>query len=106
MVWPDYVPIFTANDMIDPPPTEYEIGRKKSFIGWLKHLFLYYTDPEDKDCIQIRPEDRKNYEKVLDIVKKECKIKDIHHFEDTTTRKSQAATLNKVCRKLGYKHEV
>ena len=104
MVWPEEVPVFTADDIIGPPPKEYEEGNKRSFIGWLKHLFLYYTLPDDPDCIQIRPEDRKNYEKALDIARKECKIKEPHRWEETATRKKQAGMLNQICRKLGYKY--
>ena len=104
MVWPEEVPVFTADDIIDPPPKEYEEENKRSFIGWLKHLFLYYTTPDNPDCIHIRPEDRKNYERALDIAKKECKIKNVHEFEETATRKKQAAVLNQICRKLGYKY--
>lgn len=106
MVWPDYVPIFNADDIIDPPPKEYEEGKRRSFLGWLKHLFLYYTCSDNPDCVQIRPEDRKNYERALDIARKECKIKEPGEWEETATRKAQAGALNKICRKLGYVRKI
>jgi hypothetical protein len=99
-LFPKSVPVFTADDIIEPPPKEYEEGNKKSFLGWLKHLFLFH-EPEP-GYLQIRPEDRQNFEKVLDIVRKECKIKEPGEWEETATRKKQATVLNKICRKLGY----
>jgi hypothetical protein len=108
MVWPDVVPVFTVDDIIEPPATEYEEGDKKSMVGWLKHLFLYYTCPDDPDCVQIRQEDRKDYKKVLDMVRKECTIgikTSVEEWEETASRKKQAAVLNVVRKKLGYVDE-
>ena len=105
MVWPEEVPVFTADDIIDPPPKEYEEGNKRSFIGWLKELFLYVKCEDNPDCIQITTESRKIYNSVLDILKKECKIKEPHKWEETATRKAQAAALNKIRKKLGYTQE-
>jgi hypothetical protein len=108
MVWPDVVPVFTVDDIIEPPATEYEEGDKKSMVGWLKHLFLYYICEDDPDCVQIRQEDRKDYKKVLDIVRKECtigKTDSLESWEETASRKKQAAVLNTVRKKLGYVDE-
>lgn len=105
MVMPEQMPVFTVDDIIEPPSLEYEDGDKKSFVGWLKHLFLYYQCEDDPECEQIRPEDRKDYEKVLDIAKKQCKMKDVGEWEETATRKQQAAALNKIRKKLGYTEE-
>jgi hypothetical protein len=106
MNWPEYVPVFTVDDIIEPPAKEYEDDQgRKSMVGWLKYLFLYYTCPEDPDCVQIRPEDRKDYRKVLDMVRKECKMgraDSLESWEETASRKKQAVLLNLICRKLGY----
>lgn len=99
---PHSVPVFTVEYIIDPPPKEYEIGNKKSFVGWLKYLFLFCPCEDDSECIQIQDQDRKDYQKVLDIAWKECKIKDVDKWEETASRKKQAACLNKIRKKLGY----
>lgn len=105
MVWPDEVPVFTYDDIIEPPSTEYEVGDRRTFVGWLKELFLYYKCEDKPECIQIRPEDRKDYQKVLDIARNLCKIKEPGEWEETATRKAQAAALNKIRKKLGYTQE-
>jgi hypothetical protein len=104
-VWPEQVPIFTVDDIIDPPPKEYEEGDKRSFIGWLKELFLYVPCEDNPDCIQITTESRKNYKQALDLARSECKIKEPEAWEETATRKAQAAALNKIRKKLGYTQE-
>ena len=104
-MWPESVPCFTVDDILEPPSPEYEVGDQRTFIGWIKHLFLFQQCEDNPDCIQILPEDRKDYEKVLDIARKECKIKDVEAWEDTATRKKQAACLNKIRKKLGYTEE-
>jgi len=108
MVMPDSVPVFTYNDIIEPPAVDYEVGDKKTMVGWLKHIFLYHTCEDNPDCMQIRPEDRKDYEKAVDIARKECKIgskASMEEWEDSATRKRQAAVLNAVRKKLGYTEE-
>lgn len=105
MTWPEYVPVFTYDDMIEPPVREYEDGDKKSFLGWLKEMFLYIPCEDNPDCIQITTESRKNYNKALDIARKECKIKEPEEWEETATRKAQASALNTIRKKLGYTQE-
>ena len=105
MVMPEQMPVFTVDDIIEPPAQEYEDGDKRSFIGWLKHLFLFRTCEDDPDCIQILPEDRKDYENAIDTARKICKIKEPESWEDTATRKKQAAALNKIRKELGYTDE-
>lgn len=104
-MWPEYVPVFTADDIIDPPPQEYEEGDKRSFVGWLKDMFLYVPCEDNPECIQITAESRKNYEQALDISRVECKIKVPHEWEEMASRKAQAAALNKIRKKLGYIQE-
>ncbi len=106
MVMPTTMPVFVHSDILPPPAEEYEDGDQRTTIGWLKHLFLYYTVPDKPDCMQIRPEDRKDYEKAVDILKRECKIRgSLIEWEDKTTQKKQAGCLNVVRKKLGYVEE-
>lgn len=104
---PEIFPVFTVNDILTPPSKEYEYGEKRTVIGWLKHLFLYYNPDGNPDLIMIRPEDRKDYEKALDIFCRESKIKasGLHDWEDRHSRKQQCAALNRLRRKIGYVHE-
>ena len=86
-------------------PGNTRFGERKSTIGWLQYIFLYYICEDDPDCVQIRPDDRKDYNKAVDILKKECKIgvrESLLDWESQATRKSQAAALNKLRKKLGY----
>jgi len=101
-VWPEFVPCFTVEDILEPPSAEYERGECRTFVGWLKELFLYVKCEDNPDCIQITTESRQNYKKALDIARTECKIKEPHKWEETASRKAQAAALNKIRKKLGY----
>jgi len=108
LTWPDIIPVFTVDDIIPPPPKEYEdkYGRR-SFIGWLKEIFLFEYE-DNKDYLWISVESRKNYKEVLDLARKECKIgakKSFEEWEETASRKKQAAVLNAVRKKLGYVDE-
>lgn len=108
MTFPEVFPVFTYNDILEPPASEYAEGDKKTMVGWLKDLILFHTCEDNADCLQVRPEDRKDYEKALDIVRKECKMgarDSIDEWEETATRKRQAAVLNVVRKKLGYTEE-
>lgn len=104
---PEVFPVFTVDDILEPPSEEYEIGEKRSTVGWLKHLFLYHYLDKNKKLLVIRSEDRKDYKKALDkfrsvnIIKKE----DLHKWEDRVSRKQQAAALNKLRKSMGYTNE-
>ena len=102
---PETVPVFSYKHILEPPAAEYEVGEQKTMIGWLKYLFLFSVCEDQPECIQITIEDRKDYKKVLDIVRKECKIgvkESLNDWEDAATRKEQANILNAVRKKLGY----
>jgi hypothetical protein len=105
MVWPKHVPVFTIEDIVPPPAKEYEdMYGRKTVVGWLKELFLYYQCEDDPNCIQIRPEDRKDYDSVIDKVKKLCKIKEnLHDWEMKASRTKQVVVLNRLMKKLGYR---
>lgn len=103
--WPDQVPVIKASDIIEPPATEYEQGDKRTFVGWLKEVFLYVKCDDNPNCIQITTESRKNYEQALDIARRECKIKEPDEWEETATRTKQAQAYNTIRKKLGYTKE-
>lgn len=105
MTWPEEVPVFTAQDILEPPAKEYECGECRSFIGWLQELFLFVKCDDNPDCIQITTESRKNYNKALDIARTECKIKEPGEWEEAASRTKQAAALNIIRKKLGYTKE-
>lgn len=98
---PEYMPVFTVDHIHQGEGYEDGKGRFTS-VGWLKELFLYHY--LDKESLEIRPSDRKDYEKVVDKFRKISKIKeeDLHDWEDVTSRKKQAACLNKLRKALGY----
>ena len=107
-MFPDSIPVFTPDDIIEPPAQEYEDGEQRSFVGWLKHLFLYSQCEDNPDCLQITEQDRKDFKKVLDTTRKQCIMKHgetLNDWEDRTTRKTQASVLNKVREQLGYTEE-
>lgn len=102
---PEYFPVLTADDIIEPPPKEYEAGEVRSTVGWLKHLFLFQPCEDKPDCIQITTEDRKDFKNVLDkfrIVNKMKKGENIDEWEETASRKKQASALNKLRKAMGY----
>jgi len=105
MTIPEWFPVFTPDDILEPPSEEYEVGEVRSTIGWLKHLFLYSFCEDSPDCLQITDQDRKDYRMALDRLKKVCTMKkneDIGEWEDKTSQKKQATALNKLRRSLGY----
>jgi hypothetical protein len=100
MPWPEEVPVFRPEDILISPD-EYEIGNKRTTVGWLKHLFLY--DQIDSQHIWITDESRKNYKTALDRLQKIGIIKESpNYWEDGVTAKKQASLLNKLMRSLGY----
>ena len=102
---PESMPVFTYEDILEPPPVEYEVGDIRSTVGWLKHLFLFRICEDQPHCIQITPEDRKDYQKAVDkfrILSKIKKGESIDRWEETASRKAQAAALNKLRKSLGY----
>jgi len=105
---PETIPVFTYDDIIEPPAKEYEEGDRKTAVGWLKHLFLFDNVEGDPNLIWITPESRKFYQKALDLLRAECTMKrgeTAEDWEETATRKAQAVALNKVRKKLGYTEE-
>lgn len=109
IMYPEYIPVFTVDDIIPPPAKEFEDDQgRRSMVGWLKELFLIDYDPDDSNYIWISQESRKIYEKALDIARKECKMDKkttAERWEEKATRKAQAAALNAVRKKLGYTQE-
>jgi hypothetical protein len=102
---PTSMPVFTIDDILEPPSEEYEVGEVRSTIGWLKHLFLYSRCPDQPDCINISTEDRRDYKMAVDKFRFCAKMKktdSLSDWEDETSRKTQASTLNKLRRSLGY----
>jgi hypothetical protein len=102
MVWPEFVPLFTTDDILISD-TEYESKNgKKTTIGWLKELFLYQKI--GKDLMIITDEDRKIFKNVLD---KFCKLHTIkvdrlHDWEEKEKPNKQSKALNQLMRQLGY----
>ena len=102
---PETFPCLKPEDIIDPPAQEYEEGDRKSTIGWLKYLFLYSQCEDNPDCIQITPQDQKDFQNALDKFKKIVIIKkdeSVDNWEETASRKAQAAALNKLRKSMGY----
>ena len=111
---PDEVPIFSASDMLAPGGDEYEKGKKKTCVGWMKHLFLYNI-ADDGDKFDIPDKDRKDYEKVAAAFVKAnslptAKFKrvradwGIEEWEDDVKNgvRKQATAMNKCMVELGY----
>lgn len=102
MVFPEQVPVFVKDDILIDE-NEYEYGEKRTTIGWLKHLFLFsQPNPNNDTYLWITEEDRRDYKIALDTLKKCGTMKDVADWEDRATAKTQATTLNKAMRKLGY----
>ena len=102
---PKYMPVFTADDILEPGHSEYEVGEVRSTVGWLKHLFLFQPCQDKPDCIQITTEDRKDYKMAVDKFKNLSKIKGVtslDEWEETASRKTQAAALNKLRKAMKY----
>lgn len=99
---PEYMPVFTAaHILIDSE--EYGLPDiAMTTMGWLKHLFLFNFDAEH---IEISPQDRKDFEKALDIFRTCAKIsrkEDIHDWEEKTSAVKQASALNKLRKEMKY----
>ena len=100
---PEYFPVLVADDILEPPSEEYEVGEVRSAIGWLKFLFLYSYNPKTPHLIQITDQDRKDFQKSLDFLRKCGKIQgSIGDWEDKVSSKVQAKILNEVRKALKY----
>ena len=104
-MWPEYMPVFTADDILISENNYENNDGRKTTVGWLKHLFLYTIMTEYSDCIQITPENRKIYCEVLDKFRQINRIEkgmSLDNWEDHTSRSKQAVALNNLRKSLGY----
>jgi hypothetical protein len=98
-VTPEWIPVFRKEDIL---VDEHNYGEppKMTTVGWLKHLFLIDFN---SDYVTISQQDRKDFQKAVDILRREAKIKGwLEEWEDSTSPAVQAKMLNKVRTKLGY----
>ena len=96
---PEWMPVFTKDDIL---VDEHDYGQPPlmTTVGWLKHLFLCDFN---SDYIVISTQDRKDFQKAVDILRREAKIRgSLEDWEESTTSVVQAKMLNKVRAKLEY----